>query len=108
VGFEEEALGAQPGHGPFNVPEHKLVLLPAEPPLGDAVQGILGFWIVVQVAQDLPRDVGYCGGSRLIVHGTPPSFHSSLYKLPTPMEKGKSDATYVDAWNLLIYQAAER
>jgi len=105
AGFENEALGEQQDHSPFDVFARALAALSPEPPLGDALDGILGLWIVFQVAKDLLRDVPCFGGIRLFVHSAPSSAISPSRPRTTIIE-GKSDATHVEAWNRLISQAA--
>lgn len=71
--FEDEIVGEQQGHSPFDMYEQALVPRVREPPLGDALDGILRLGMSLQVAQDRPRQFPVCGGIRLCVQSTPPS-----------------------------------
>jgi len=102
--FENEALGEQPGHRPFDVhAQQGLVPLVQEPPLGDARDGVLRFGMGFQVAQDRPRQCPVFGGIRLFVQGTAPSSILAIEAaLRMARVESKNGAMPAKLWNLLI------
>lgn len=70
--LENDSSGKQEGYGAFNT--DALILLTAEPPLGDPFDSILGLGMLDEITQDRPRGFPVLDRIRRFAHIAPLNF----------------------------------